>query len=272
MNRVIVRLAALAVLSVFFLRSVAFAQDTQAVLTQAQEKCAQFEAQVTDMHMVQTMATHTIEGDVSAQQTVYTKGKMSRIEMEMQLPESDGISVGDDVGSLKTVMIDNGEQAWMFSPFGGKKELSREEAERNAPARNCWGFFPENAKITGSETMQGRDCYIVEIEEPGAMTRLWLDKQNFIPVQGETRDSAGVELYRWIHSDFHRIHGDWEYPYRTEMYEGSELAATMLVTSLDVNQGVSDDLFDPDKVSIPQVDIQDLLQMMAVPEDTGGMK
>ena len=247
--------------------SVSIAQDTQAILKQAQEICAEFEAQITDMHLVQTMTTATDEGEVTADQIVYTKGEKSRVEMAMQIPEGANLP-GDDTGSLRTVMINNGTEAWMFSPFGGKQQLTPEEAERNAPVRNCWGFFPDNARITGAETVQGRECHIVEIDEQGVFTKLWLDKRNFIPVQGETRDSSGTESYRWVHSDFHTIHGDWEYPYRTEMYDGGALAATMNVVTLDVNKGVSDELFDPDKVNIPSISIEDLMKMVPPePED-----
>ena len=266
------RLLFLATLVLAVFSTSVFAQDTQAILKQAADKCAEFEAQVKDMHMVQTMATYTEEGKIEAEQTVYTQGDKSRIEMAMELPKTDGMVVGDSLGTLRTVMINNGTEAWMFSPFGGKQQLTQEEAERNAPARNCWGFFPDNARVSGSETLNGRDCYVVDVVEEGIATRLWLDKTNFIPVQGESKDSTGTESYKWVHSDFHHIQGDWEYPYHTEMYDGKDLAATMTVTALEVNQGLSADLFDPDKVNVPSLSIEDLMKLIPQDQDTGGTK
>jgi outer membrane lipoprotein-sorting protein len=248
------------------------ADDSQTILKQAEDKCAEFEAQVKDMHMVQTMATYTEEGKIEAEQTVWTQGEKSRIEMTMDLPKSDGMTVGDSLGTLRTVMINNGTEAWMFSPFGGRQKLTQEEAERNAPARDCWGFFPDNARVTGTETMNGRECYVVDVIEEGVATRLWLDKRNFIPVQGESKDSTGTESYRWVHSDFHQIQGDWEYPYLTEMYDGKDLAATMTVKSLEVNQGLPADLFDPEQVHVPSLSIEDLMKLIPQDEDTGSTK
>ena len=52
------------------------------------------------------------------------------------------------------------------------------------------------------------------------------------------------------------------------MYDGGALAATMNVVTLDVNKGVSDELFDPDKVNIPSISIEDLMKMVPPePED-----
>ena len=243
--------------------------DDAAILKQASDRCAQFEADVADMHMVQVMKTHTLEGEMTFEQTVYTKGKKSRVEMKMPLEHFEG---GEGEGNLQTVMINDGTHAWIISPFGERKELSEEEAKLNEPARNCWGYFPENARLTGTEIVDGRDCHIVTLEENGVSTQLWLDQRTFIPVKGESHDSSGTEDYSWTHSDFRTILGEWEYPYSTVMYEGEELAASMNVTTLEVNQGLSDDLFDPDKVEVTPLDLDELMKMLSAPEDTGGAK
>jgi outer membrane lipoprotein-sorting protein len=248
----------------------AIGEQTDPVLKQATERCSKFKADVHDMHMVQVMQTYMPDGQMTLEQTVYTKGDKSRVEMKLPL----GDATGDSTQAMETIMVNDGTNAWMFSPFGGKQQLSPEEAERNEPSRNCWGYFPDNARVTGDEQAQGRDCYVVEMDDEGAHTKLWLDKKNFMSVQGETRDSTGEGNFHWKHSDFHPIQGDWEYPFMTEMYDGDTLAATLKVTSLEVNQGLSDDLFDPDKVHVEalQLDMDQLMQMMAQPEDSEGTK
>jgi outer membrane lipoprotein-sorting protein len=250
----------MAALAMMLAAGFSFADSDNPILKQAAERCAQFENEVKDMRMVQAMKSYVADAEITFEQTVYTKGQKSRVEMKMPL---EGFEGGDGAGTVETIMINDGTNAWIISPFGGKKQLSPEEAERSEPSRNCWGYFPDNATVTGSETVQGRDCHIVELLEEGVTTRLWLDKRNFIPVKGETSDSTSTEHFRWTHSDFHTIHGDWEYPFTTQMYDGDSLAATMTVTALDVNQGLSDDLFDPEKVQVQPLDLGKLMQMMS---------
>lgn len=254
-------------MAVFAIAHFVQADNPDPVLKQAAERCAQFENDVQDMRIVQEMKTYAPDGIITFEQTVYTKGKKSRVEMTMPIAAMQG---GEGEGVLQAIMVNDGVNAWIISPLGERKQLTEEEAKRNEPAGNCWGFFPDNAKVTGSEMAHGRDCYIVELVEEGIRTRLWLDKTNFIPVQGETRDSTGTEQYRWTHSDFHPIAGDWEYPYQTEMYDGDSLAASVTVTSLEVNQGLSEALFNPDSVHVPELDLEELIKLMVEPEDTNG--
>ena len=219
------------------------------------------------MHMVQEMKTLATDQPITVEQTVYTKGTKTRVEMKMPLPLD---SAGGEPQTMQTIMINDGSNAWIFSPLGEKKQLSPEEAKQYEPSRNCWGFFPDNARVIGSDSAQGRDCYIVELEDEGVLTRLWLDKSDFIPVQGQTHDSTGAMQYHWVHSDFHKIRGQWEYPYMTKMYNGDTLTVQMSVTSLEVNQGLSDELFNPDSVRMKplNLNLQDLMKMMVAPADS----
>jgi len=42
----------------------------------------------------------------------------------------------------------------------------------------------------------------------------------------------------------------WEMPYKMEIYIDDQLQSTMETKSVEINKGLSDDLFDPDKVEI----------------------
>ena len=65
------------------------------------------------------------DDELTFEQTVYTKGKKIRVEMQLPISEMEG---GEGPGALRTVMINNGAQAWIISPFGERKELTEEEA------------------------------------------------------------------------------------------------------------------------------------------------
>jgi hypothetical protein len=51
-------------------------------------------------------------------------------------------------------------------------------------------------------------------------------------------------------------------PFRTEMYSGKDLISTVVVKSVEVNKGLSDDLFDPDKVEASGSDMKDMMDQM----------
>jgi len=153
----------------------------------------------------------------------------------------------------ETIVIYDGKDTWKISPFMGKRKLSGEEGKQYQRARNWWELVSENAKIVGSEKVDKRECYVVEIEKGGEFpfTKVWLDKGNLILTKGESKGPKGKTIV-WIHSDFRKIKGDWEMPYKTEMYMNGKLMSTSLVKSIDTNKGISDDLFDPDKVQVKE--------------------
>ena len=62
--------------------------------------------------------------------------------------------------------------------------------------------------------------------------------------------------------DFRKVKGDWELPYKTEMYGNNELMSTTLVKSVEINKGLSDDLFNPDKVKIKGFNMQEMMKKM----------
>ena len=115
----------------------------------------------------------------------------------------------------------------------------------------------------GSEKVNGRDCFVVEVEEKEEFpfTRLWLDKKNLTMVKGESQASTGGKAVV-LYSDFRKIKGDWEMAYKTQFFEDSRLVYTSVVKSLEINKGLSDDLFDPDKVEVKGPDMEEMMKGM----------
>jgi hypothetical protein len=86
-----------------------------------------------------------------------------------------------------------------------------------------------------------------------------MDKKNLYMVKSEGEGTDG-EIILMVNSDFRKVKGDWEMPYKTEMYGDNELMFTLLVKSIEINKGVSDDLFDPDKVKAKGFNMQEMMQ------------
>jgi len=237
------------------------AQDWSSILEQAEAKYAKFESEVKDMTIVQEMKMVTPEGEMVSEIKMLKKGEKFRMETKMEAPETPEMPEG--MAGMETVVIYDGKDTWMISPFLGKKKLSGEEEKQYQKERDWWKLVSEKAKIVGTEKVGERECYVVQMEEEKEFpfTRLWLDKKNLDLTKGESKRRKG-ETIVWIHSDFRKIKGDWKMPYKTEIYADGKLMSTSLVKTLEINQGLSDDLFDPAKVKIKGFSIQEMKRKM----------
>ena len=222
--------------------------DVSSILEEAGAKYEKFGKEIKDMTIVQDMKMVTSEGEMTQEMKMLKKGNKFRMETTMEMPETS--EVPEEMGGMEIIIIYDGEDTWMISPFMGKRKLSREKEKQYQRERNWWELISEKAKIVGTEKVDKRECYVVEIEEEECpFTKMWVDRDNLVLIKGEIKGTEGETLLL-LHSDFRKIKGDWEMPYKTEMYVDDKLTSTLLVKSLEVNKGLSDDLFDPDKVKV----------------------
>ncbi len=248
-NHTGVRVVLLALVSLTLAVNQGFTQDLSSILKKLEVKYAKFEEEIKDMTTVQEIKVVTPEGEMVSEMQMLRKGEKFRMDTTTQMSQSPDMPEG--MGEMKTIIIYDGKDTWMISSFTGKKKkLSGKDEKQYQRERNWWKLISEKAKLLGTEKVGKRECYVVEIEqEEYPFTKLWLDKRNLVLIKNESKGTEG-EIILLIHSDFRKIKGDWEMPYKTEMYTDGELMATSLVKSIKINKGLSDDLFDPDKVKI----------------------
>lgn len=234
------------------------AADWPSILKQGKAKYAEFDKEVKDMAIVQESTMVTPEGKVTSEMKLFSKGKKFRMETKTQMPES-----SPGMGGMETIMIYDGKDMWMISPFMGKKKLPEEKEKEHQAEKNWWGMVSEKAKIVGTEKVGNRECYVVEIKEKkeSHFDKVWLDKKNLVLTKAESKGAKGKAIIS-LYSDFRKIKGDWEMPYKTEIYEGNKLMSTTLVKSLKINKGLSDDLFDPNKVKAEESGMGDMMKKM----------
>jgi outer membrane lipoprotein-sorting protein len=159
----------------------------------------------------------------------------------------------------KVTTISDGKITWLISPMTGKQQVPDKDDPSSA---NCWGLKFENAKVTGSEAVNGHECWIVESSKKDSMTdRYWLDKAKYDVLKGESRDQDGHVLL-WVLSDFQPLSGGFEYPYKMDVFSGDTVVASMSVKNITVNTGIADSLFDPDKVDAQKTDVQEMLRRL----------
>ena len=259
-------LVILSVVSVilFLIVGQGFSQSVSDILREAEINYKNFNQDFKDITMVFDAKIYTPEGEMLTEMELFTKGEKSRSEIVMQFPEAAGMPEG--MGSMQTIIIFDGQDTWMISSFAGKKKLTTEQAEEQMQYQtgmNWWRSISDKAKYIGIERINNRECYVLEIEAGGdsLYSKIWVDKNNLFLVQTEGKNDSG-ETMRMIFSDFRKIKDNWELPYKTEGFMDEVQMMTILLKSFEINQGLSDDLFDVDKVEVSGPNIQEMMQNM----------
>lgn len=228
------------------------------ILKEGKAKHARFEKEVKDMTIVQEMRMIMPEQEMVSEMKMLKKGKKFRVETTTEMP-----GMPKEMGGMEATIIYDGKETWMISSLMGKKKLSDEEQKQYQPESDWWDSISEKAQIVGTEKVGERKCYVVEIKEEGQspFTKIWLEKKNLELIKAESKEQEGKTMLM-ICSDFKNIKGDWRMPYKTEMYMGGNLFSISRVKSLEINKGLSDDLFDPDKVKAKGFSFQEMLKKM----------
>ena len=224
------------------------------ILEEIKAKYVNFEKEVKDITILQEIKASAPQGEITSEMKILKKGKKFR--MEIILPTSE-IPAG-----MKIIIISDGKDSWLISPFMGKQKLSEEE-EKEYQGIDWWDWFSEKVKIVGTEKVAEQECYVVEIEEERRVpfTKVWVDKKGLLLIKAEDEGPAKKKI-GYLFSDFRKIEGGWELPYRIEIStDGSPLYASF-IKSLEINKGLSDDLFDPDKIKVKEADMQEMMKKM----------
>lgn len=248
--------------TLFFAIGQGFSQSLSDILRKAESNYINFNQNFKDISIIFDAKIYTLEGAMTSEMKLFTKGEKSRSEIVMQFPEAAGMPEG--MGSMQTIIIFDGQDTWMISPFVGKNKLTARQAEEQMQYQtgmNWWRSISDKAKYVGIERINNRECYVLEIEAEGASlySRIWVDKNNLFLVQTESKNDSR-ETMRMIFSDFRKIKDNWELPYKTEGFMDEVPMLTILLKSFEINQGLSDDLFDVDKVEVSGPNIQEMMQ------------
>ena len=235
-----------------------FSQSVSDILREAEINYKNFNQDFKDITMVFDAKIYTPQGEMTSEMKLFTKGEKSRSEIVMQMPEG--------MGSMQTIIIFDGQDTWMISSFTGKTKLTPEQTEEQMQYQtgmNWWKSISDKAKYVGIERINNRECYVLEIEAGGETlySKIWVDKNNLFLVQTEGKNDSG-ETMRMIFSDFRKIKDNWELPYKTEGFINEVQMMAILLKSFEINQGLSDDLFDVNKVEISGPNMQEMMQNM----------
>ncbi|HAV42844.1 TPA: hypothetical protein DCX15_02365 [bacterium] len=213
------------------------------VLKEVKDKGAKFEENVKDMTVMEETEMFLPEGKIASKTKILVKGKKFRAETTILM--SQALQVPEGMGEMKTIVIYDDKDMWVISPLLGKKRLSPKEKKGYRIERNWWDWVSEAAEIVATERVRECECYVVKIKEKEApANKIWLDKKTFDLIKVETELKKGRRCFM-VYSDFRGIEGGWRMPHKSEIYEGEKLVAISIIKSIEVNKGLSDDLFNP---------------------------
>jgi len=269
MNRSIVFAAAAALALIAFtaiLPAGASAETWEGLSKRMIEGCTKYQQSVKDLSWTMEMDIPSSDGSLKTTTLLYSKGKMFRVEVSMEGMEDAGMPA--EMAGMKTIVIGDGESAWIINPMMGKSQIPAEEASKYRAKWSCADYMPVAAEIVGSEKLGGRDCYVLSVLDASSdYAKLWIDQNGFHLLKMEGKPQEGVASVIVL-SDYRKVSGDFEMPYRTEMYSGKELISTGVVKSVEVNKGLSDELFDPDKIKVSGPDMKGMMDQMEKMKDT----
>lgn len=239
--------------TLIFIFSNMYADDWQTILKGVQQKYTGYDNKIKDLTLTRDNKIYTDEGEVNATSKTFKKGVKFRNEMTMQMPE-----MPQGMPQMKTIVIYDGKDTWLISPFMGKKKLPAEQGIGYKRQEDWWLWLSENGKLIGSESVDGQDCYLVSLNvEEAPFNKIWVTKKEFAVIKAEFKDEKKTGVIRF--SDYKKLEG-FDYPYQIDIYIDGKLQSSMTIKSVKVNSGLSDDLFDPDKVEMPSM--QEMMQQM----------
>jgi outer membrane lipoprotein-sorting protein len=222
------------------------AENWTALSKRLYDQCLDFNEAVKDITLVMQMVNPSSDGDITTESKLFQKRNKFRAEIMIGGFEGKG---NEDIEGMKTIIIDDGTAVWIVNPAMGKSQMPPSEGRKYRGQWYCSEYIPALAEIEGSETVGGRDCWILLVKDEDAdYSRIWIDKETLVLVKLESKPEEG-EPTTALFSDYRKIAGDHELPHKTEIYAGPDLISTIVVRSVTVNTGLSDDLFDADAAS-----------------------
>lgn len=227
-----------------------FSVTWEEITKKAQSAYANYDKEIKDMNVKQETRVYSDKGAVvsSSAMTMLKKGSKFRVEM-----------IIGQKSETSTVILNDGKDSWMSMPLMGKKKISSSENQYQDKS-DWWKFNYKNPKIKGIEKIDGRDCYAVEFEKDKnkPFTKMWIDSKNFALLKCESPMQDKTAVIKFL--DLKKLKDKWEYPYRTEMSVDGKLFSVTVVKELKINQGIQDDMFNPDKLEDKKI----------MPRATGG--
>jgi outer membrane lipoprotein-sorting protein len=259
------------VASLVLVPAVGWSADWAGVSKKLTNRCATYGKDVKDMTSEMSLDAITPKGPIKMGMKTYLKGDLFRGDIEMQdISGAEGMPAS--MAGMTMVVIGDGQQYWMVTSMMGKQQVPAEQAAQYGSPWRCDKYIPTDAEITGSEKVDGRDCYVVAVKDSSSeMGKVWLDKETLNPLKVEGRSDGEINMVM-LFQDYRKLVGELSYPYKSEIYQGDKLVSTITVKTVEINKNIPDTLFDPDKVEVKGPTMEEMMKKMQEQQQQGEQK
>jgi hypothetical protein len=157
-----------------------------------------------------------------------------------------GIKYRRDVtgDGIKNTWIFDGRNEWILVKGAWRKQA---EDSTTYEGPFWWRNIPDGVTFAECEKIGKRDCHVIICQRGNMDVVLWVDKENLRLIMAEGTLPEWTRTVSYF--DYKNICGDWEQWHKSEQEIHSVrggLGRTFIVevTSVEVNTGLTDDLFD----------------------------
>ena len=144
------------------------------------------------------------------------------------------------------VAVCNGEEVWVVIPGEFKVQIPIETIDKKSGFYYWWLPSFNAAKIVDVEKLLDRDLLVIEFnkkpQEKG-LHKIWVDKNTLALIKAE-RVTASGDLLVSVFSDFKTLAPGYEIALKGSSFINDQLYDRYKVTSLKINSGVADDIFE----------------------------
>jgi outer membrane lipoprotein-sorting protein len=226
-----------------------FAADT---IEQLQDRILDKQAKVQQDIRDLTIATetHALQGPARSMLTASVrniiKGNKIRTQRDTFQPEQGKEN--------HMIAVCNGEQVWVVIPGEFKVQIPIESIDKKSGFYFWWLPSFSQAKLVGVEKLLDRELLVIEFnkkpQEQG-LHKVWVDKDTLALIKAERITSTGNVMVS-VFSRFKTLAPGYEIAHKGSTFINDQLFDRYKVTSLEINTGVSDDIFESTSFTEPE--------------------
>ena len=209
-----------------------------------------FKKKIKDLKIVADVKIYTPKGTIKAKGDLYMKGPYQR--QDIQVVDIPVMGMKSALfANMHTITISTPKGVWSITPIG-KMKVSKNSTPKQ-PQMDISGWIKTVVKYISNvkKVKKGKHTfYEVTLKDSGIWKKaVFRSDMALTYVSGISNIHNKKTKIEFFLSDFNPIAG-LPFPHKLVMKVNGVTTSEFFIKKLQINKGLSDDLFDPDKVSI----------------------
>jgi outer membrane lipoprotein-sorting protein len=241
----------------------AYSTTLERILAEMKDYEAKIKSTVSDITVLLEEKTIAQGKESVSYELVMRRGEQYRIEQT----QSDTSAV--ERPTVWPITVFDGKTIWLIDSAGNKTMAVFDDWRIRPYVSWDWSsLISPKSTLTGVDDLGGRSAYSIELP-PGWLnlpfTSIWISAESGQkPVLVRTKSNRLLVAY----SEFQPVLEGVELPYRVDTFsDGGDFITMTTVKSVEVNQGISPGLFNPDSAEVKVTRIQAMLNRLQLIEE-----